>query len=216
MRISHAPRVLERPLTAPLIAVGNVVKWIPVGRGPVRLEIEMPARSSALSVMPLLLPVFSLVVVLGFAVSRLTTELPLWVYPAVFVVITVVEFLLLGAYAPFATRETLEIDSMVVALRRGSTYLSAWDRSMFDDVQVAEPEKRYRLSGKVFLGGEPTLVWGFRYKDAMSCLGGAGAGINHDAASRVMDEIRTFLDANPCESDPKHRLGVTQVRAWSS
>ena len=214
VRDSCKPVVLERAITIPPRVGGmNFVKWVGLQRGPVALEIEMPAR---VSLQPLVILLLSTVPALALGevlIWQLATDTRWWVHLALFAfAIAFAMIIWLTAYAPLARRETLEVDSTVVALRRGAVYLAAWDRATFDDVRVTEPGRRCRLQGKYALGGEPTLAWGF-HPNGVSCVGGAGSGISREAARELLGEIQAFIAAHPRDPDSERTLGSMSVRA---
>ena len=217
VRVSRSPTALERPLMAPYLQIGNRAKWIAVPRGPVSLQVEMPARRNVRSAIGLFVPTLALVAFIEFVLWRIDAGVSPWATLAILGVTLVSGAAIwLGVYAPFAARETLEIDSMLVTLRRGSRYLAAWSRATFDDMRLAEPGRRYRVEGRTALGGgTPKLLWGF-YESGVTCVGGAGAAISHDAASELWDVIQTFRTANPCDPDSKRQLGAWHVRGWST
>ena len=220
VRLVAPPMPLERPVMAPPVITRPHSMWVQLPRGEIALEIEMPARLDfkplaimSVSVAPIAL-FASLVLWLLDGGSQPALYLAILGMPAVFVLLIWVL-----TYAPFEARETLEIDSRVVALRRGSTYLAAWNRSDFDGVRVTEPDKPRSLEGKRTLGGKPTLAWGFQ-KDGASPIGGAGSGISHETASRILAEIQHFCAENPAgpvwqiapwEPGP---MRMTRVRGW--
>jgi hypothetical protein len=196
IRLVAPPTALERPLFAPPVIARSRAMWVHLPRGPIALQIDMPVRPSftplaILGAGTLPLPLFLWLVLWSVGDSGPTAYLLVLVLP---VTILVVVWLL--TYAPFATRETLEIDSHVVVLRRGKTYLAGWNRSVFADVRVAEKGTPARLMGKSRFGAEPTLIWGFQ-QGGVSCLGGAGSGISYETASRILAEIQHFCAENP-------------------
>ena len=170
-----------------------------VARGPIRLVIDMPARSAA----RLLAAV--LAASLSFATLALTwgaldaivpsrLEGPSWTLPAAAIGV----FMLLGllwASRAGAKREVVEVDSRFVSLARGGVVLEVQMRSACTEVNVRSPDSvRWieRISNEVHW-----LTFGTADQVRMV----TGGGVSHQTATELAERIRKFMSAHPAHQE---------------
>jgi hypothetical protein len=221
IRTVSPPAVLEvgmATVVPPFSVPVYVSKWFPLHRGPVAMEIEMPARANVRPVIILCLVMLiplSFFAVTAYGLHFDPKDFATLGLPVLFACLMFALLMGIGLYSPFARSETLEIDSEIVALRRGRRYVASWTRATFDDVRLAVPGERFSLIGASAFGRRPTLIWGF-YDDGVSCVGGAGSGISQDVAARILAEIEIFCATHATDPDSQRRLSAWVPRGWSA
>jgi len=177
---------------------------VPVARGPVRLVIDMPARSARILFTALCAAVGSFAILaielsLLFAFDPPNSGSPVGVPPvmAAAAVSSAAFFFMLWLGRAGVARERLEIDSRFVTLARGGGVIATFPRGMCNVFSLAERPRpgldswfarRFHDFPQLRFGSDS--AWHIT----------AGAGISHATALRLATAIREFISEHPPEN----------------
>jgi len=209
--IRHADETIE-------YAVKPDTPWItgilPVGRGPVQLVIDMPARSARLFfVSAVTALVFFLIAGVEWWLFSLVpntaqgalTEHPFLFAAGLALVAFVVMFVTQGGGS---SREILEIDSRFVTLTRNHEAVVALPRGMCNVFTLADnPSSGVPAFFAKWFSEVPWLRLGSESGPFVE----AGGGISRGAAESLAGTIRQFMQENPPEAGYDDPLGALHL-----
>jgi hypothetical protein len=209
----RSPAIVEYPTKAPDFLVSAIA---PVALGPVRLVIDMPAKSARLLIG------FTVAAVVIFAI----VALEFWGLSAAIGPVSDSSFLAPRNYLTLAgvigiatfmaglwfagagaRREVLAIDSRFVTLSRGGRTMTTLSRGMCDSFALAEAptnglprwvSKHFSDTPQLLLG-VPSTNWFIA----------AGSGISRESAESLGETIKAFMSEHPVErgfDDPRGAL----------
>lgn len=181
----------------------------PVARGPVRLVIDMPVRSSPyIIVAAILAPTMAVIGALEFAGlakiggNAFPSTAWLWVLLAALLIF----FVTIWFMSATSTREILTIDSRFVTLVRGKNAVVI-PRRRAGEVELVEPPD-----------GQPSVRSGVRFSHRWlrftrngDVLLATGSEISREAAIHLEARIRDFMDEHPSEPGFDPPIGGSQT-----